>query len=112
MSNTGPSQVFVLLSSLDPELTGFGRDNWQSTIRHHAAAHHDFADLTSWTGRETSDIVYDDDCGDLTELLVAKGHLSQAWKHKTPRYYIEVKSTLDRCETPFYVSHGQAERVS
>ena len=32
-SNTGYSPVFVLLSSLDPGLPSFGRDNWQSTIR-------------------------------------------------------------------------------
>lgn len=55
--------------------------------------------------------MYDDASGDLTELLMTKGHLLSEWVHKTPRYYIEVKSTMDQCEMPFYVSHGQAERV-
>ena len=67
--------------------------------------------MANWVGRETSDIVYDDASGALTDLLIAKAYLSEDWTQETPRYYIEVKSTLDRCETPFIVSHGQAERV-
>ena len=105
--------MFELLSNLNPTLPCFGRENWQSRIRHHATIHPEYSDLTVFAGRETSDIVYDDASGILTELLITKGHLSNThWAGKTPRYYIEVKSTLDRCETPFYVSDDQAERVS
>ena len=65
-----------------------------------------------WFGSETSDIVYEDSAGELTHLLIEKGHLSgEQWAEATPKYYIEIKSTLDRCNTPFYVSHGQADRV-
>lgn len=107
------TQVFELLSKLDPSLPGFGRSNWRSTIRHYATAHPSYSDLTSWFGQETSDIVYNDMAGVLTELLINEGHLSRGqWAGKTPKYYIEVKATPDRCETPFYVSDGQAERVS
>jgi hypothetical protein len=70
-------------------------------------------DLSSFIGQETSDIVYDDASGVLTALLIKKGHLSKAhWAGKMPRYYIEVKSTLNYCATPFFVSDGQAARVS
>ena len=57
--------------------------------------------------------MYDDVSGVLTALLISKGHLSSSqWAGQMPRYYIEIKSTLNSCETPFYVSPGQAERVS
>ncbi len=43
----------------------------------------------------------------------SKGHLSNGlWEGKTPRYYIEVKSTLSHCQTSFHASQGQPERVS
>lgn len=69
------SQVFILLSSLNPSLQSFGRENWQSTIRYHAAAYPKFRALTNWTGREISYIVYDDASGVLTRLFMTKGHL-------------------------------------
>ncbi len=106
-------QVFEFLSNLDPLLPSFSLDNWRSTIRHCANEHPKYSDLAPFVGNETSDIVYDDASGVLTALLIHKEHLSNGlWEGKTPRYYIEVKSTLSRCETPFYVSQGQAERVS
>ena len=105
------AQVYVFLSSL--ALPYFGRENWRSTIRHLAAAHPRYSDLTSWDGRETTDFVYDDVRGVFTALLISKGHLSGSqWEGKAPRYYIEVKASLDRRETPFHVSQDQAERVS
>ncbi len=106
-------QAFELLSNLNPRLPLFSRANWRSTIRHYANEHPDYKDLTPFIGSELSDIFYDDASGTLTTLLIHKGHLSKGlWEHKKPRYFIEVKSTLNRCETPFYVSQGQAERVS
>ena len=106
------TQVFELLSNL--ALPCFCADNWQSTIRHYAAGHPKYRDiLRAFTGRETSDIVYDDTSGALTALLIARSHLqAPQWAGVTPRYYIEVKSTTDGCDVPFFVSQGQAERVS
>ncbi len=106
-------QVFEFLSNLDPPLPSFSSDNWRSTIRHYANEHPKYSNLAPFGGSETSDIVYHDVHGVLTTLLILKGQLSRSlWEDKTPKYYIEVKSTLSRCETPFYVSQGQAERVS
>lgn len=103
-------QVFELLSKLLPS---FGHNNWQSTIRYLASDHPRYGDLTDWNGVETSDIVYEDSSSALTDLLINKGHLSdEQWGGATPKYYIEVKSTLDRCPAPFHVTHGQADRVS
>jgi len=69
--------------------------------------------MSRFTGRETTDIVYNDASGILTALLIRKGQLSSShWAGKRPRYYIEVKSTLNSCDTPFFVSDGQADRVS
>lgn len=87
----------MLLSNLGPSLPSFSLNNWQSTIRHHVAVHPSYGHITRFVGRETSDIGYDDIDGLFTELLISKGHLpSYQWAGKTPRYYIEVKSTLDR----------------
>lgn len=95
------SQVFELLSRLNPTLVGFDRSNWQSTIRHYVRLHADYANLSNWGGKETSDIVYADASGRLTTLLISKGYLSEAsWLGKTPRYYIEVKSTTDSARYP------------
>lgn len=108
----GELVVFELLSNLDPSLLGFNRDNWQSTIRKYAQAHPEYADLTPWGGTETSDIVYDDVSGVFTTLLIEKRYLSGTnWEGKTPKYYIEVKSTTDQCSTPFFVSDGQLDRM-
>lgn len=62
---------------------------------------------------ETSDIVYDDTHGVLTSILARKGYLTGGhWRDQRPRYYIEVKTTMDACSTPLFVSENQYERVS
>ncbi|RYO85251.1 hypothetical protein DL766_000105 [Monosporascus sp. MC13-8B] len=100
--------VFELLSSLQPNLPGFGRGNWQSLIRQYVNVHPDYKDLPGFQEKETSDIVYHDASGALTTLLIQKGYLSgNRWTGKTPRYYIEVKSTTDLCATPFFISGNQ-----
>lgn len=100
------------MSRLDPELEGFSRENWQSRIRTYVNVHPEYAGLSRWSGRETSDIVYDDVSGMFTALLIEKGYLNgDCWRDKTPRYYIEVKSTTEQCATPFFMSSGQYERV-
>lgn len=107
------SQVFELLSRLG--LPAFSRNNWQSTIRECVRIHPDYADLAPWTGRETADITYRDSSGELTSLLADKGFMSHvSAEHLTnarPQYFIEVKTTTLACETPFFMSKYQYERV-
>ncbi|KAK7968722.1 hypothetical protein PG988_007795 [Apiospora saccharicola] len=101
--------VFELLSRLRmPSLTGFNIDNWKSTIRHYAASHSEYRDVRRFTGPETSDITYDDADGALTNLLVVKGYMSANIRSRERiGYSIEVKTTTDACEAPFYMSNSQ-----
>ncbi|KAG5801889.1 hypothetical protein H9Q74_011565 [Fusarium xylarioides] len=101
----GELYVFELLSKLD--LPGWGRGNWQSTIRTYANIHPEYADLSHWPNRETADLVYPDTQGDLTRILVDAEILSDDWSTRRPRYYIEVKTTTGPCGTPFYMSGNQ-----
>ncbi|PNP78159.1 hypothetical protein FNYG_08476 [Fusarium nygamai] len=101
----GELYVFELLSKLD--LPGWGRENWQSTIRTYANIHPEYADLSHWPNRETADLVYSDTQGDLTRLLVDAEILGDDWSTRRPRYYIEVKTTTGPCGTPFYMSGNQ-----
>ncbi|KOC14318.1 hypothetical protein AFLA70_555g000420 [Aspergillus flavus AF70] len=104
--------VFEVLSHLNPNLPGFSRENWQSTIRKYVRLHEDYTDLEPWGGRETADLVYTDSEGTLTSFLVAKDYLSsERWAGKRPRFYLEVKSTTSTCETPFFMSKYQYERM-
>ncbi|KAB8229009.1 uncharacterized protein BDW43DRAFT_289566 [Aspergillus alliaceus] len=104
--------VFEVLSRLSPNLPGFSRENWQSTIRQYIQLHEDYIDLQPWCGRETADLVYTDSEGIMTSFLIAKGYLSsELWAGKRPRFYLEVKSTTSSCETPFYMSKYQYERM-
>ncbi|KAK8875288.1 hypothetical protein PGQ11_005802 [Apiospora arundinis] len=101
--------VFELLSRIRmPSLPGFNIDNWKSTIRHYAASHPEYGDIRRFTGPETSDITYDDTDGIFTNLLVANGYMPA---HISARerigYSIEVKTTTDACEAPFYMSNSQ-----
>ncbi|CZR46625.1 uncharacterized protein FPRO_12075 [Fusarium proliferatum ET1] len=97
--------VFELLSKLD--LPGWGRGNWQSTIRTYANIHPEYTDLTHWSNRETADLVYPDTQGDLTRILADAEILTGDWSTRRPRYYIEVKTTTGPCGTPFYMSGNQ-----
>ncbi|KAM5385142.1 hypothetical protein ACJA88_002989 [Fusarium oxysporum] len=101
----GELYVFELLSKL--ELPGWGRGNWQSTIRTYANIHPEYADLSHWPNRETADLVYSDTQGDLTRILVDAEILSDDWSSRRPKYYIEVKTTTGPCGTPFYMSGNQ-----
>lgn len=106
------TQIFLILSQMDPKLPGWDLRNWQSNIRHLARAHPKFADLERWRGRETSDMTYQDNTGVLTKFLREKDYLGVEWADAKPLYYLEVKSTLGPCASPFYMSSGQMERVS
>ncbi|EPE09773.1 ino80 chromatin remodeling complex protein [Ophiostoma piceae UAMH 11346] len=105
--------VFELLSRLESPLPGFSRRNWQSTIRDYAQQHATYADMAAWSGRETADITYEDVDGALTALLIEKGYLSsEVWSDARPRYYIEVKTTVNAAvETPFFMSNNQYTRM-
>ncbi|RYP39352.1 hypothetical protein DL767_002263 [Monosporascus sp. MG133] len=103
--------VFELLSSLNPPLRGFCRDNWKSTIRRYATAHPDYANISDWKGIETSDLEYKDEIGTLTEALVRHRYLSSTWRRRPPQYYIEVKTTPGPWDTPFFMSHAQYEKM-
>ena len=96
------------MSNLDPELPGFGRENWQSTIRKYVTVHRGYVFMDDWEGRETSDITYNDSSGVLTDVLIDKGYLTaDHWRGKRPKYYIEVKSTTGHCGRPFFMSKHQ-----
>ncbi|KFY37775.1 hypothetical protein V494_04632 [Pseudogymnoascus sp. VKM F-4513 (FW-928)] len=74
--------------------------------------HPAYSNLTAWNGREISDIVYSDISGVLTGLLIDKGYLSRdVWKGKKPKYFIEVKTTVSSCDTPFYMSKAQYAKM-
>lgn len=74
--------------------------------------HPEYADIGHWPGPETADIVYLDKQSVLTELLIDKGYLAQdQWRGLEPEYYIEVKSTTGACDTRFYMSKNQYQRV-
>lgn len=68
--------------------------------------------MSAWNGRETADLVYTDNFGTLTSILVENGYLSgEAWARRRPTYLLEVKTTTGPCETPFFMSKHQYKRV-
>lgn len=68
--------------------------------------------MNAWRGRETADLTYEDTNGDLTALLIDDGYFdSEEWEDARPKYYIEVKTTTGPCDTPFYMSKHQYQRV-
>jgi hypothetical protein len=82
-------------------------------MRNYVISHPKYADMEEWHEPETSDIVYDDIQSTLTGELIKKGYLARdSWEGETPQYYIEVKTTRHYCDTPFYMSRAQYERVS
>lgn len=97
----------------------FGEGNWRSTIRGELARSPRFANMANWTGRETADIVYNDDSGQLTQYLRdhSEGifpfqiHEGRNFQTHPIEYYLEVKTTVGPCGTRFYMSSGQYKRV-
>ncbi|KAG9497442.1 hypothetical protein J7337_010303 [Fusarium musae] len=108
----GELYVFELLSTLPNALPGWSRDNWQSTVRHHASIHPDYNSLGNWYGTEQGDLFFDDVTGTFTSFLIDKGYLEDSWRKERPEYYIEVKTTTSaRLDTPFYMSKHQCSRL-
>jgi hypothetical protein len=106
-----------MLSALD--LPEFTLANWRSTIRGELARSTHYANMASWVGRETADIVYTDKTGALTRYL--RQNSEGVFPHQIPEhwnfasrpieYYLEVKSTTGHCGSRFYMSSGQYKRV-
>ncbi|KAK8133494.1 hypothetical protein PG984_005506 [Apiospora sp. TS-2023a] len=110
----GELYVFELLANLtEPRsLPNFSRANWQSNIRSHVTVHPDYHMMPPWLGRETSDLVYDDTEGALTDCLIERGFLTRVESGgRGPRYFVEVKTTTSTCDTPFYMSKAQYRRM-
>ncbi|KAJ0306261.1 hypothetical protein COL516b_004717 [Colletotrichum fioriniae] len=112
--------VFELLSHLYEDnsplapLPGFSRSSWQSTIRKYVTVHPEYVGMSPWSGRETSDIVYQDTSNRLTALFIDKNYLREQPRGSTAgglKYFIEVKTTTAACETPFYMSKAQYQRM-
>ncbi|KAF5561292.1 hypothetical protein FNAPI_3731 [Fusarium napiforme] len=105
-------QAFELLLTIPHALPGWSRDNWQSTVRHHASIHPDYNSLGNWYGSEQGDLFFDDKTGTFTSYLIDKGYLEDSWRKERPEYYIEVKTTTSaRLDTPFYMSKHQYARM-
>ncbi|KAH7361082.1 hypothetical protein BKA65DRAFT_494597 [Rhexocercosporidium sp. MPI-PUGE-AT-0058] len=100
--------AFVFLSHLLPDFT---RNNWPSTMRRYVRAHPDYAGLEPWTGRETSDITYNDTEGKLVQKLIECGYLESAWSNVRGNFFIEVKTTTGPCQQPFFMSDRQYHRM-
>jgi Domain of unknown function (DUF3883) len=76
------------------------------------SVHDEYANISPWNSYETTDIVYEDSAGILTSLLCQKGYLERSkWDGRSLTYYIEVKTTIGRCETPFYCSQNQFDMM-
>ncbi|KAK8076963.1 hypothetical protein PG996_003133 [Apiospora saccharicola] len=110
----GELYVFELLANLiEPRsLPNFSRANWQSNIRSYVTVHPDYHMMPPWLGRETSDLVYDDTEGALTDCLIERGYMTRVeWGGRGPRYFVEVKATTSSWDTPFYMSKAQYRRM-
>ncbi|KAK4077822.1 uncharacterized protein Triagg1_3516 [Trichoderma aggressivum f. europaeum] len=104
----GELYVFELLKACNPSLPNFGIDNWKSTIRSYARKHPEYVTMQPWHGLETSDLVYHDNTGTFTKLLIDECYFDASiWKDRRPTYHFEVKTTVSSCDTRFFVSKKQ-----
>ena len=103
--------MFTILSCI--QNLEFDLENWRSSIRGYARVLPEYRELRAWPGRETSDIVFDDEGGIFTNLMISLGYLNaDHWTDKTPKYYVEVKCTTESCAAPCFVSQNQVDLVS
>jgi hypothetical protein len=64
--------------------------------------------------RDYADFTYIDSEWTLTKLLSeTEFKITDTWPRssKPPTYHLEVKSTTEKCEEPFYMSNNQVEKV-
>lgn len=72
-----------------------------------------FPEVEKPAKREQADIIFDDVYGDFTQYLIDKLYLEpERHRGAKPKYFIEVKTTLQKCDTKFYMSKSQYRRVS
>jgi len=74
--------------------------------------HENYRDMEVWREKETADIVYQDEEGELTQLLIANGYLNGSiWSSAKPKYFLEVKTTTKECGTRLFLSKNQYNLV-
>lgn len=74
----------------------------------------DRAGLSQFLGSEGNftDFTYKDPDGRLTKLFLDQGFTqAKDWLASRPTYHIEVKSTKNESEEPFFMSYNQLEMV-
>jgi hypothetical protein len=83
--------------------------HWRSKTRNSVKKHLGCPDWPDYTEDEDdADIIFLDDHGTLTTLLITKGYLDpHQWNGRQPKYLIEVKSTLGSRTKDFYLSPKQ-----
>lgn len=116
-------------------------EDWQSTIRHFVRAHPSYAAIEAWRQKETADITYHDNSTMMESTLTARvlGDSYTGWlptwlkgectcstgdspcpdrlcsaretEVEPLEWLFEVKTTTGPCETDFFMSPGQYERV-
>lgn len=103
--------MYTVLQNL--ALTSFDETCWISRIRHLIAVNNQYSEIiTPLTETEITDLVYSDREGELTALLIQAGYLaSSSWRGCTPKYHIEVKTTMGSMNYPFFCSQSQFERM-
>lgn len=83
--------------------------HWRSKTRNLVKKHLGNSDWPDYIEDEDdADIIFPDDHGTLTNLLITKGYLdSHQWNGRQPKYLIEVKSTLGSRTMDFYLGPKQ-----
>ena len=125
-------KVFERLRALG--LDGLQLADWRSTIRHLVAQLHGYGDIDRLTEKEEADIEYDDTDSQLERLILQeKSTVSERWNRrglsnevrstnrtwqspanpsKPVHFMVEVKTTINGRDEPFFVSRRQHELVS
>ncbi|KAF8854837.1 hypothetical protein BDZ45DRAFT_693078 [Acephala macrosclerotiorum] len=82
--------------------------HWTSRNRNHVYPNSPFRG----SEKKYADFTYPDTNGDLTKLLT-KFFLRdvQTWSSNPPTYHLEVKSTSESCNEPFYMSNNQVDKA-
>ena len=118
----GAAGELFVFETLKRHIPGFGLEHWQSTIREEVQILGDYANMQSWRGRETADLVYTDLTGSLWRFLKDNCFgglpvgLDDEEQFGTARvqpleYFVEVKTTTKECGTRFFMSKGQRKRM-
>ncbi|KAG4432653.1 hypothetical protein IFR05_011856 [Cadophora sp. M221] len=82
--------------------------HWTSRNRNHEYPQSPFAD----SEKDYADFTYPDNDGELTKLLSNFLSLDvRKWSSNPPTYHLEVKSTSEGCNEPFYMSNNQMQKA-